>query len=171
MCTRSFGKYLRVFLTYMITRSYVNKNLWELHLSCFSQMSTRNRKKYIEIVFHKYLQGALRNTFLFSAGKHPYPASPQPLTSWIMTSQATKQQYNKKIHLEIMITWCCIMQWNMPWWKLHFFAILVLLKWIIFSIKICWWLQSLHLPSFSSKNCAENEKWSITKAIATSLSQ
>ena len=21
-----------------------------------------------------------------------------------------------------MITWCCIMQWNMPWWKLHFFC-------------------------------------------------
>ena len=57
-------------------------------------MSTRNRKKYIEIVFHKYLQGALRNTFLFSAGKHPYPANPQPLTPWIMTSQATKQQKN-----------------------------------------------------------------------------
>ena len=72
-------------------------------------MSTRNRKKYIEIVFHKYLQGALRNTFLFSAGEHPYPASPQPLTPWIMTSQATKQQNNKKIHLEMMITWCCIM--------------------------------------------------------------
>ena len=52
------------------------------------------REKYIEIVFHKYLQGALRNTYLFSAGEHPYPASPQPLTPWIMTSQATKQQEN-----------------------------------------------------------------------------
>ena len=48
----------------------------------------------IIVVFHKYLQGALRNTFLFSAGEHPYPASPQPLTPWIMTSQATKQQKN-----------------------------------------------------------------------------
>ena len=127
----------------------------------------RNREKYIEIVFHKYLQGALRNTFLFSAGEHPYPASPQPLTPWIITSQETKQQENPSwnndhLVLQIALTYAMM--------KIAFdfcFIGPVEMDYIVHKNLL---MIILWLPYFSSKDCAENEKRRITKSTAIPLS-